>query len=184
MATPYTPTGGTQAGEFAYDYDDEHGQRLVTSAGVMLMIAAVLNPLYGIAAIDKANFLVRDARYVFGDVNARGWLLLAFGVLRFSAAFDLARRLLRPVARRRRRERQRDRADDVDPRLSDPRDGDPDRGHHRHLRAAGPRRPSPRRARGVCARRGRRGELSPGRDTMRMLAVGRANAAAKGWVAG
>ena len=87
MSTPYTPTGGTQAGEFAYDYDDEPGQRLVTSAGVMLMIAAVLNTPYGIAAIDKANFLVHDARYVFGDVNAWGWLLLAFGVLQFSVAF-------------------------------------------------------------------------------------------------
>jgi hypothetical protein len=117
MSTPYTPTGGTQAGEFAYDYDDEHGQRLVTSAGVMLMIAAVLNTLYGIAATDKANFLVHDARYVFGDVNTWGWLLLAFGVVQFSAAFDPARRLLGPVARRRRRERQRDPADDVDPRL-------------------------------------------------------------------
>ncbi len=35
MSTPYTPIGGTQAVEFAYD-DDEHGQGLVTLAGVML----------------------------------------------------------------------------------------------------------------------------------------------------
>ena len=91
MSTPYTPTGGTQAGEFAYDYDDEHGQRLVTSAGVMLMIAAVLNTLYGIAAIDGANVFVANARYVFGDLNTWGWFLLALGVLQFFAAFAIWR---------------------------------------------------------------------------------------------
>ena len=90
MSTPssYTPAGGSQPGQLEYEYyEDEHGQGLVTFAGVMLMIAGVLNTLYGIAAIDKANFFVHDARYVFGDVNARGWLLLAFGVLQFSVAF-------------------------------------------------------------------------------------------------
>ena len=46
--------------EYEY-YEDEHGQGLVTFAGVMLMIAAVLNTLYGIAAIDNANFFVHNA---------------------------------------------------------------------------------------------------------------------------
>ena len=92
MSTPYTPVGGTQTGEFNYDYDDAHGQGLVTFAGVMLMIAAVLNTLYGIAAIDKANFFMHNARYVFGDLNTWGWFLLAFGVVQFFAALrDLAR---------------------------------------------------------------------------------------------
>ena len=93
MSTPssYTPAGGTQPGEFDYDYDDEHGQGLVTFAGVMLMIAAILNVLYGIAAIDKANFFVHNARYVFGDLNTWGWFLLAFGVLQFFAAFAIWR---------------------------------------------------------------------------------------------
>jgi hypothetical protein len=49
MSTPFMPAGGTQAGEFANDYQDEHGQGLVTFAGVMLMSAAVLNTSYGIA---------------------------------------------------------------------------------------------------------------------------------------
>jgi hypothetical protein len=91
MGTPYTPVGGTQPGEFVYDSDDSHGQGLVTFAGVMLMIAAVLNTLYGIAAIDNANFFVHDARYVFGDLNTWGWFLLAFGVLQFFAALAIWR---------------------------------------------------------------------------------------------
>ena len=91
MSTPYTPVGDRPTGEFQYDSDDEHGQGLVTFAGVMLMIAAVLNMLYGIAAIGKANFFVHDARYVFGDLNTWGWFLLALGVLQAFAAVAIWR---------------------------------------------------------------------------------------------
>jgi hypothetical protein len=91
-SSPYTPVGGTETGLFsASDYDDEHGQGLVTFAGVMLMIAAVLNTLYGIAAIDNANFFVQDAEYVFGDLNTWGWFLVALGVLQFFAALAIWR---------------------------------------------------------------------------------------------
>ena len=57
----------------------------------MLMIVAVLNTLYGLAAIDKANFFVADARYVFGDLATWGWFLLALGVLQAFAAFGIWR---------------------------------------------------------------------------------------------
>ena len=93
-STPFVPAGGSQAVSSpytTYDDDDPHGQGLVTFAGVMLMIAAVLNTLYGIAAIDNANVFVHDARYVFGDLNTWGWFLLAFGVLQFFAAFAIWR---------------------------------------------------------------------------------------------
>ena len=90
--TPYTPVGGEQVAQLPYeDYEDSHGQGLVTFAGVMLMIAAVLNTLYGIAAIDKANFFVNDAKYVFGDLNTWGWFLVALGVLQFFAALAIWR---------------------------------------------------------------------------------------------
>jgi uncharacterized membrane protein (DUF2068 family) len=91
MSTSYTPTGGTAGGELLYDYDDAHGQGLVTFAGVMLMIAAVLNTLYGIAAISKAHVYVQNARYVFGDLNTWGWFLVALGVVQFFAAFAIWR---------------------------------------------------------------------------------------------
>jgi len=90
--TPYTPVGGEQVGQLPYeDYEDAHGQGLVTFAGVMLMIAAVLNTLYGIAAIDKANFFVNDAKYVFGNLSTWGWFLVALGVLQFFAALAVWR---------------------------------------------------------------------------------------------
>jgi uncharacterized membrane protein (DUF2068 family) len=90
-SSPYTPTPREERGAFDYDYDDSHGQGLVTFAGVMLMIAAVLNSLHGIAAIDKANVFVDDARYVFGDLSTWGWFVLALGVLQFVAAFAIWR---------------------------------------------------------------------------------------------
>jgi hypothetical protein len=91
MSAPYTPVPSGERSEFAYDYDDSQGYGLVTFAGVMLMIAAVLNTLYGIAAIDKANVFVNDARYVFGDLNTWGWFVVALGVLQFFAAFAIWR---------------------------------------------------------------------------------------------
>jgi len=72
-----------------YAYDDSHSQGLVTFAGVMIMIAAVLNTLYGIAAIDKATFFVNDAKYVFADLKTFGWLVLALGVVQFFAALAI-----------------------------------------------------------------------------------------------
>ena len=86
MSTPYTPSG-----RMTYEYDDEHGQGLVTFAGIMLTIAAVLNTLYGIAAIDSANFFTQNARYVFGDLNTFGWCVVALGVIQFCAALAIWR---------------------------------------------------------------------------------------------
>jgi hypothetical protein len=92
-STPYVPAdrGAGSMDESYWSYDDTHGQGLVTFAGVMLMIAGVLNTLYGIAAIDSANVFVHNARYVFGDLNTWGWFVLALGVLQFFAAFAIWR---------------------------------------------------------------------------------------------
>jgi hypothetical protein len=87
MSAPYTGTGGVRS---PYESDDpHHGQGFVTFAGVMIMIAAVLNTLYGIAAIDSANFFVNDARYVFGDLNTYGWIVLTLGVVQCFAALAI-----------------------------------------------------------------------------------------------
>lgn len=90
-SSAYTPPGGSGSGGFDYDYDDARGQGLVTFAGVMLMIAAILNILYGIAAIDNAHVFTRNAHYVFGDLNTWGWFLVGLGVLQFFAALAIWR---------------------------------------------------------------------------------------------
>jgi len=91
MSTPYSPMKGEHGGRMLYEYDDEHGQGLVTFAGIMIMIAAVLNLLYGIAAIDRANFFTPNARYVFGDLNTFGWFVVGLGVIQFFAALAIWR---------------------------------------------------------------------------------------------
>lgn len=68
-------------------YDDVSGW--VMFAAVMLMIVGILNVIYGIAAIDNANFYVNDARYVFSDLNTWGWIILGIGALQFVAACSL-----------------------------------------------------------------------------------------------
>jgi uncharacterized membrane protein (DUF2068 family) len=91
-SSPYTPVGGEQVGQLPYEeYEDEHGQGLVTFAGVMLMIAGVLNLIYGIAAIDNANVFTKNARYVFANLNTWGWFLLVLGVVQLLAAFAVWR---------------------------------------------------------------------------------------------
>jgi hypothetical protein len=58
-------------------------------ACVMLGINGVLDVVYGIGAIDKANFYVHDAKYILSDLNAWGWILLALGALQIGAMFAI-----------------------------------------------------------------------------------------------
>jgi multisubunit Na+/H+ antiporter MnhF subunit len=91
MSTPYVPPASDR-GELDYSYyEDDAGYGLVTFAGVMLLIVGVLNTLYGIAAIDKANFYVNDAKYVFGNLQTWGWFLVILGVAQLFAAFAIWR---------------------------------------------------------------------------------------------
>jgi hypothetical protein len=77
-------------GKAPYDYDDlRRGQGFVTFAGVMLMIAGVLNTIYGIAGIDKATFFTQNAKYVFADLKTFGWIVLALGVTQILAALAI-----------------------------------------------------------------------------------------------
>ena len=146
MSVPYAGPGNRS--DQVYEYDDSHSQGLVTFAGVMIMIAAVLNTLYGIAAIDKASFFVNDAKFVFADLQTFGWFVLVLGIVQFFAgAGDLERHAVGALVRRRLRERQRDPADALDPVRPGAGDDDPGPRHHRHLRPARLRRPAPRGAR-------------------------------------
>jgi hypothetical protein len=61
----------------------------VTFAGAMLLIAGVLNIIYGIAAIDDSSFFVNDQKYIISNLNTWGWVTLILGVLQLIAAFSL-----------------------------------------------------------------------------------------------
>jgi hypothetical protein len=58
-------------------------------AGVMLGINALLNVIYGIGAINNANFYLNDAKYVFSGLNTWGWVLLISGAIQLCAAVSI-----------------------------------------------------------------------------------------------
>jgi hypothetical protein len=58
-------------------------------AAVLLMIAGILNIVYGIAAIGDANFFEDSTRYVFSNLNAWGWITVILGVIQLTGGFSL-----------------------------------------------------------------------------------------------
>jgi hypothetical protein len=70
-------------------YEQTRGAGWVLFAGIMILIAGTLNTVGGIAAIDDANFYVRDAAFQFGDLNTWGWILLLIGLTQLAAAFSI-----------------------------------------------------------------------------------------------
>lgn len=67
----------------------EQGNGWLAFAGIMIAIVGVLNIVYGIAAIDSANFYVANAKYVFSDLNTWGWIMVVIGAAQFCAAFAI-----------------------------------------------------------------------------------------------
>jgi len=57
--------------------------------GILLMIAGVLNIVYGIAAVGNADFFVNDTQYVFSSLHTWGWITIVLGVIELTAAFSL-----------------------------------------------------------------------------------------------
>jgi hypothetical protein len=65
------------------------GAGWLTFAGIMIVIAGVLNVIWGIAAIDKSSFFVEDERYIISDLNTWGWIILIIGAIQIFAAFSI-----------------------------------------------------------------------------------------------
>lgn len=81
------PDTGAQSGSSA-GYDAGRSG-WATFAAIMLTILGLLNIVYGIAAIDNANFFVNNAQYVFSDLNTWGWIILIIGITQLSAAVSI-----------------------------------------------------------------------------------------------
>jgi hypothetical protein len=58
-------------------------------AAIMLLIAGVLNVIWGIAAIGNSDFFVHNTHYVFSSLKGWGWITLIIGILEIGAAFSL-----------------------------------------------------------------------------------------------
>lgn len=69
---------------------ETRGEGWVAFAGIMIMLAGILNVIYGIAALDDSAFFTDEGRYViFDDLNTWGWFLLIVGVVQLIAAFSI-----------------------------------------------------------------------------------------------
>jgi hypothetical protein len=69
---------------------EARGEGWVAFAGIMILLAGVLNVVYGIAAIDGSAFFTDEGRYViFDDLNTWGWFLLIVGAVQLFAAFSI-----------------------------------------------------------------------------------------------
>lgn len=78
----------TAASSEAYA-EEGKGYGWLVFAGIMLVMAGVLNVIYGIAAISNSKFFVHGTTYVFGSLKTWGWVLLIIGVLEMVAAFSI-----------------------------------------------------------------------------------------------
>src|SRR5690349_3841664 len=84
MATTKAPVPRPMADDSSYDVDP--GKGWVLFAGVMIGVVGILNLLAGIAAIDQAQFYVREVEFVFADLKTFGWFLAILGALQLTAS--------------------------------------------------------------------------------------------------
>ncbi len=57
--------------------------------GTLLLIAGVLNLIYGIAAVSNSHFYVADTVYLFSSLHTWGWITIILGAIQLTASFSL-----------------------------------------------------------------------------------------------
>src|SRR5215204_520218 len=65
------------------------GAGRVVFAAILLLIVGTLNIIYGIGALDDANYFVNDTRFVLDNLNTLGWVLIILGVIQLTGGFSL-----------------------------------------------------------------------------------------------
>lgn len=58
-------------------------------AAILLVIAGVLNVIYGIGAVSDANFYSNNTQYVFSSLHTWGWITIILGVIQLTGGFSL-----------------------------------------------------------------------------------------------
>jgi hypothetical protein len=65
------------------------GTGRVLFAAILLVMLGVLNIIYGIGALDDANYFVGDTRFIFDNLNTLGWVLIILGIIQLTGGFSL-----------------------------------------------------------------------------------------------
>lgn len=58
-------------------------------AGILLLVAGVLNLIWGIGAVSDAKFFVAGQKYIIGSLHSWGWVTLILGVIELIAGLSL-----------------------------------------------------------------------------------------------
>jgi hypothetical protein len=58
-------------------------------AAILLIMVGVLNVVYGIGALDDANYFTDNRRFVLDNLNTLGWVLVILGGVQLTAGFSL-----------------------------------------------------------------------------------------------
>jgi hypothetical protein len=82
-------TPQSREAQHGYPDDSEKGAGWLLFAGTMIMIAGILNVIYGIAGIGNAHWLEANTSYVFSNLKTWGWIVLILGVAQLVAAFSI-----------------------------------------------------------------------------------------------
>jgi hypothetical protein len=85
MSTADSPVQASPAGPYA----EPEGAGWIVFAGIMMMIVAILNVIYGIAAIGNSKFFIANQHYVISDLKTWGWITLLIGVVQAIAAYSI-----------------------------------------------------------------------------------------------
>jgi hypothetical protein len=65
------------------------GAGRVVFAAIFLVIVGTLNIIYGIGALDDANFYANGTRFILDNLNTLGWVLIILGVIQLTGGFSL-----------------------------------------------------------------------------------------------
>jgi hypothetical protein len=71
------------------DYTEDTGEGWVTFAACMIAVVAILNVIYGIAAISNSKFYGATTTYVIHDLRLYGWATLLIGLVQFAAVVGI-----------------------------------------------------------------------------------------------
>lgn len=71
--------------------NERQGSGWILFAGIMILIVGILDIVWGIAAIDNANFFEDNTDFIFSSLETWGWITLIIGIVKVLAAFSIWR---------------------------------------------------------------------------------------------
>jgi hypothetical protein len=68
---------------------EDTGEGWVSFAAFMIGIVAIMNFIFGIAAISDSKFYLASGTYIIRNLHLYGWVLVFLGILQFAAVYGI-----------------------------------------------------------------------------------------------